>query len=658
MDTLFVNCTQKLFNDSTKVDLENLCVANFDLSDVVMFSSVMNIVKTLFIILVIGIAAYFFEKDTQEIVSEPIAKMTKKISDISNNPLEAMLNDEDEPNEAASSKILCCKKNKVNKALETKILENTISKIGALLAIGFGEAGSEIIATNMKSSDDGDINPLIAGKKVMAVYGFCDIRNFTDTTEELEGDVMIFVNRIGEIVHQIVNENCGSANKNIGDAFLLVWKFPEDVTCSKPPGNLVFPIPPQTVNLNQTSGHEDNVADSSNLNSQPRKSAFIPAKKNYLLQHKSSDNTSNLNNISNPVSHSTAILATNNTFTQSNLKSFSIKPKTFLFKQSIDRVPTNFSKASNNLINHEFTKSNIQGLVNGKAEIIAPPDIFLENKLKVTQIVDMALISFANIAITLHKSKILDEYRKHPKLNARMPGFCVKMGFGLHIGWSIEGAIGSAFKIDASYLSPHVNMASKLEEGTKGYKVHMILSDDFVNYLSKEARQRTRVIDKLKEGDHYYSLHTLDLDLANIEIETEDEVEEDKMVRYLKSRKNKKRKLLSIKENQDLESWQQFEMTVFFMKARVKYSRKFYEIYDDAIKLFTEGKFKEAKLKFLEADDELTKRELKLADGEFERSKKDYKSIFDGPSKNFVEYIEKCKEIAPLDWNGYRLCEE
>ena len=32
-------------------------------------------------------------------------------------------------------------------------------------------------------------------------------------------------------------------------------------------------------------------------------------------------------------------------------------------------------------------------------------------------------------------------------------------------GWAIEGAIGSEYKIDASYLSPHVNMASRLEVG-------------------------------------------------------------------------------------------------------------------------------------------------------------------------------------------------
>jgi class 3 adenylate cyclase len=39
---------------------------------------------------------------------------------------------------------------------------------------------------------------------------------------------MLFVNEIGEIVHGIVDRYSGAANKNIGDAFLLVWKFDED----------------------------------------------------------------------------------------------------------------------------------------------------------------------------------------------------------------------------------------------------------------------------------------------------------------------------------------------------------------------------------------------------------------------------------------------
>ena len=31
----------------------------------------------------------------------------------------------------------------------------------------------------------GDVDPLIAGKKKCAIYGFCDIKNFTEVTEVL-----------------------------------------------------------------------------------------------------------------------------------------------------------------------------------------------------------------------------------------------------------------------------------------------------------------------------------------------------------------------------------------------------------------------------------------------------------------------------------------
>jgi class 3 adenylate cyclase len=71
---------------------------------------------------------------------------------------------------------------------------------------------------------------MIPGKKVIAIYGFCDIRNFTDTTEVLQERVMVFVNEIAEIVHEITTDHCGSANKNIGDAFLLIWKFEDSFT--------------------------------------------------------------------------------------------------------------------------------------------------------------------------------------------------------------------------------------------------------------------------------------------------------------------------------------------------------------------------------------------------------------------------------------------
>ena len=94
------------------------------------------------------------------------------------------------------------------------------------MAIGYGEAGSRLIANNMAQSDN--INPLQPGEKIISIFGFCDIRKFTNATEILKEGVMLFVNEIGEICHGIVDRYSGAANKNVGDAFLFVWKLDKE----------------------------------------------------------------------------------------------------------------------------------------------------------------------------------------------------------------------------------------------------------------------------------------------------------------------------------------------------------------------------------------------------------------------------------------------
>ena len=108
---------------------------------------------------------------------------------------------------------------------ETAQLENAMIKIGGLVQVGFGEAGADIIAKNM-GQGKGKLNPLVRGRRVDAIFGFCDIRQFTDATECLQEEVMVFVNTVGHIVHSATHRLGGAANKNIGDAFLLTWKLP------------------------------------------------------------------------------------------------------------------------------------------------------------------------------------------------------------------------------------------------------------------------------------------------------------------------------------------------------------------------------------------------------------------------------------------------
>ena len=95
--------------------------------------------------------------------------------------------------------------------------------MATLLQVGFGCAGAEIIAKSL--SVEGELDPMVPGNRVNAIFGFCDIRNFTAATEHLQQDVMLFVNKLAQITHRHVVDSGGAPNKNIGDAFLLVWKL-------------------------------------------------------------------------------------------------------------------------------------------------------------------------------------------------------------------------------------------------------------------------------------------------------------------------------------------------------------------------------------------------------------------------------------------------
>merc|ERR1719253_307752 len=104
-------------------------------------------------------------------------------------------------------------------------------------------------------------------------------------------------------------------------------------------------------------------------------------------------------------------------------------------------------------------------------------------------------MSFVRIIAEINKSPVLAEYRGHPGLLQRVSRYRVQMGIGLHCGWAIEGAIGSAFKIDASYLSPNLNLSLSLESATEEYGVWLLASQNMVALCSREVGMLCRLID-------------------------------------------------------------------------------------------------------------------------------------------------------------------
>ena len=78
---------------------------------------------------------------------------------------------------------------------ETYFLEESLFRIGRLLGLCFGQAGAKIIGLNISTADSGvDFNPKLHGEFVEGIYGYCNIRNFTDVCVALQSKIMLFVN--------------------------------------------------------------------------------------------------------------------------------------------------------------------------------------------------------------------------------------------------------------------------------------------------------------------------------------------------------------------------------------------------------------------------------------------------------------------------------
>jgi hypothetical protein len=107
--------------------------------------------------------------------------MMKKVRRIAQNPLQAIEIEEAEAlvleklKKSGNKNDL--KKHKEIQNFETAILEKMIIKIGKLLVIVFGEAGSNIIAKNIRKSGD-NINTMLPGKRIVGIFVYCFVRNF------------------------------------------------------------------------------------------------------------------------------------------------------------------------------------------------------------------------------------------------------------------------------------------------------------------------------------------------------------------------------------------------------------------------------------------------------------------------------------------------
>jgi len=127
--------------------------------------------------------------------------MISLVTKLSKNPLQKVEREQDMMQQAASARKQKSTSSQEVVAApvsdhETAMIEETLAKIGALLQVGFGAAGKNIIAANMQ---EGEMQVLIPGQKVTAVFGFAIIEHFTETVTCLEAKICMYINSIAKV---------------------------------------------------------------------------------------------------------------------------------------------------------------------------------------------------------------------------------------------------------------------------------------------------------------------------------------------------------------------------------------------------------------------------------------------------------------------------
>jgi hypothetical protein len=184
---------------------DEVFLAYWDVRELKRWEAVYSICLTCLLVMVIIVMYVALSMDVTVMVVQPIESMVGLVRRLAENPTLQL-------------------EGQSKSKYETESVRIALAKIVGLMQLGFGGAGHEIISANLANSEKTGLDLMLRGKKKECAYGFCDIRQFTDTVECLQDQVMLFTNSVGEIVHQSCHDNRGEPNKNIGDAFLIVWR--------------------------------------------------------------------------------------------------------------------------------------------------------------------------------------------------------------------------------------------------------------------------------------------------------------------------------------------------------------------------------------------------------------------------------------------------
>lgn len=448
---------------------------------------------------------------------------------------------------------------------ETDALVNTVTTITDLMRRCWGVAGANIISANLARQEGGlasSFNPTVPGEAAYALFAFIGINNFDNHVNALKDEIMILINDIASVLHEEVYrwgyEDSGQCNKNLGGAFLMVYK--------------IGAVKEVIEKLEQAE-------------------AVIFSRRTTKVRRRRSRR------------------ATSDT-------------KRASASSTLTRTPANRMSGSH------LDSIDLSSLPGMRA------------------FTDRALLGLLKTFVGIHRDKTILEWNDDFRLGAGVGAASVNLSFGMDAGWAVEGAVGSEYKIDATYLSPHVNMASRMMSATKQYGVHFLLSERVQKLLSENAKGTLRHLDTVtvKGSSVQQKIFTYDAKVRHdffLYSRTESQADLD-AERYSTSIWHTDQDLCAMRSHVS------DEFIASFTQGRDEYLAgnwpQAIELLSQADNLMYESQMEEG----YEVPD-VSYRTFNNSD-----DREELQDSGDGPCRNLIGYMKSRGGVAPKNWVGYR----
>ena len=486
---------------------------------------------------------------------------------------------------------------------ETEQLNTAVNKITDLLRKCWGVAGADIISTNLATRGGAltDVfNPTVPGKSVYALFGFVSINDFDHVLRELQDDVMILINDVAAVLHDEVFRwgfgDSGQCNKNLGSAFLMVFRIglvKEVMEKLEQATDVVFSTKSSHASNGKRRLH--NRHSSMGSHASTKSSLSTGSGQNYLA--------------SGPAS--------------ATARATSNRPGGSQLRQRKDKRPTQ----------------------------VNPMSLSLQSLPGIATFTDRAVIGMLKSFAGIYRDNKIRNWNNDFRLGQGVGVFTVSMIFGMDAGWAVEGAVGSEHKIDATYLSPHVNMASRMMGACKQYNVTLLLSQAVQELMSDVARTKLRHLDTIsvKGSSVKQKIYTYDARPKGVDFflfERPDDQADFDAERYSPQIWNTDQDLRAMRQHVTEEFLQEFNhgrkaYLAGDWKMAIRRLERANEIMVETAleEGYLEEEFDTLQLRAGE-DARAAEEELKLQNG-------------DGPSILLLNFMRQLGGVAPKGWDGW-----